>query len=219
MEFRVQRADVVTVYRAAIFPFPLEQVFQTFPEDGWIVPDWEPNDEGFRMSGPPTRGRVRFDFSVDRRMWAVRSDVMEETIEAYHLVEGRLRSSFPLPPAVEIDFVETRFRGSARTGNNPSESLARYWKRMGGSDTRPFLPISLPDLDGPLAPYGIRLAPSGLDANRRAWGEVTIAPQGGTGSSQYLFDLIYRHSEPERTLGVAHEALASITRSIESIEQ
>ncbi|TAK78089.1 MAG: hypothetical protein EPO16_04165 [Dehalococcoidia bacterium] len=215
MNLSVQRADLLTVYLATLFPLALEQLLLALPEEGWIVPSWTRTETGIQSNAPPTLGRCFFDFSTERRMWAVRGSEIAETLKARATVQRKIEQLFKFAPGVSVDFHEVKVTGVAEGKRNPTEAIAAYWASKAPGVTAP---VTLPGLEAALAPYGVRVAPAGIDPNRPAWGEISIVPHPGLGTSKYTFELLYRSRDWTYTEDVAERSMDVLTRTIEVIE-
>jgi hypothetical protein len=110
-------------------------------------------------------------------------------------------------PTWGTDYLEFRYIGWMKGKSSPVQVFASWWSgnervsRLGTS-----LADCLPTDAASMGPYGVRFAPSGLDANRPNWSELTIIPQNVAGNTRYTFYLIYSNQDRSITERVAESA-------------
>lgn len=212
---------IVERFHSVLYPFPMEQVLETLPKQGWIVPFAERDESGVKLSGAPSKGNVRLVFDLSLRTFGVRGIACEETLAEFRAVSRFVEARFGLAPEVQSFFTEFRFTGTVDAGHekmSPPEQLADWWS--GHRRSEAFAAVLSKWLPGDeLGAYGVRMATKGKDANRPEWAELTIAPSSTSGGRFYNFDLVYRSHDRERVESVATSANGLIVAAVEELER
>lgn len=214
----VLRVTLIERFDSVLYPVNLLPLLDRVPELGWVVEDRVEDDEGIRTKAPK-RGNLRLAVDQKNKTLGVDGNDIADVLAGYREIREVARELSDYSPSVDTDYVEFRYIGQAsRQGIDPTEVLARWWSGVDQLDgLGRLLGEALPsDVEG-FAPYGIRFAPSGVDANRQNWAELTLSPVNTAGRALFHFDLLYRNEESEVTEKVAETADDLIERALNQI--
>lgn len=212
------RVTLMERFDSVLYPVNLLPLLDRVPELGWVVEERIEDPEGIRTK-VPKRGNLRLLMDQASRTLGVTGNDIADVIGGYRELREAARELSDYSPSVETDYVEFRYIGQVRKeGIDPTEALARWWSGVDQiNELGRLLADSLQSDATAFAPYGIRFAPSGLDANRQNWAELTLAPVNTAGQARFHFDLLYRNEESEVTEGVAETADNLIERVLNHI--
>ena len=212
------RVTLLERFDSVLYPVNLLPLLDRVPQLGWVVEERIEDDQGIRTK-PPKRGNLRLLMDQASKTLGVAGNDVADVISGYRELRKAARELSDYSPTVETDYVELRYIGQMRKqGVDPTEVLGRWWSGVDRIDgLGRLLADSLPSNATAFAPYGIRFAPSGLDANRQNWAELTLVPVNTAGRARFHFDLLYRNEESEVTEGVAERADDLIERVLNQI--
>ena len=215
----VLRAVLIERFDAVLYPIDLVTLIDRLPGEGWVTPEPVIDEQSLRIE-PPVKGGVRLQVDQSNKTLGVWGRDLSETLDAYQQIRALSRELFEFPPAVRTDYVEFRYVGYLKGSGHPLETFERWWSAYERLDLLGrSLGNRLPTDANRLAPYGIRLAPSGLDANRPNWVELQITPLNTSGHSRYFFDLIFRNEESDVTENVVASADSIIEDAVSELER
>ena len=217
-EREVFRATLMERFDSVLYPINLFALLDRLPELGWVVEDRVDDEEGLRVK-PPKRGNLRVLIGQEHKTLGVTGNVLSEVVVGYQELLDAARELTDFSPLVTTDYVELRYVGQTKRRNvKPTEALGQWWSRTGyASDLGSRLAELLPSDSTTLAPYGLKFAPAGVDANRSNWTELTLQPVSIAGHVRFHFDLLYRHQDAAVTVGVAESADTAIDLALDEI--
>lgn len=212
------RVALIERFRSVLYPVNLLPLLDRVPELGWVVEERVEDEQGIRTKAP-RRGNLRLAIDQANKTLGVDGNDVADVLAGYRELRETARELSDYGPSVQTDYVEFRFIGQARKqGVVPTEVFAQWWSSIEQADTLGrLLGEALPSDAGGLAPYGLRFAPAGLDANRPNWTELTIGPVNTAGHARFHFDLLYRNQDSEVTEKIAEAAEVLIERALDQI--
>ena len=207
-------------FDSVLYPIEIIDLFDRLPEFGWVVSRRMDEQGTLRLRDAPSKGNVRLVIDTANKTLGVSGNDLTETLNEYRGLRSLIRELIEFPPQVVTDYVEFRYTGSISGETNPPQVFSAWWGEYDRAiNLGEFLGERLPSDAGPLSPYGIRFAPSGIDANRPNWTEFSITPSNIAGHKYYLFDLLFRHEDAalaERVAESADEILDSALARLEN---
>lgn len=216
----IWQATLVERFDCVLFPIDVAALVDRLPELGWIVPRRVETSETVTLPEIPSKGNARLRLDTGNKTIGVTSNDLTDTLTIYRELRKFVRELSDFSPEVRTDYVELRYTGWMKDQSNPVEVLTTWWSGNERVSRLGRLLASRLALEAePLAPYGLRFAPVGLDANRPNWAELTITPVNIAGNHRYSFDLIFRNEDSTVTEQVAESADFVLEQVLEELEK
>lgn len=217
-EREVFRATLMERFDSVLYPVNLFALLDRLPELGWVVEDRIEDEEGIRTKAPK-RGNLRILIDQGNKTLGVTGNDLAEVLSGYRELRDAVRELSDFSPLTTTDYAELRYVGQIkRLGTNPLEVLTEWWshaERVTQLGAR--LSELLPSGATTLVPYGVRFAPSGFDANRPNWTELSLVPVSTAGHARFNFDLLFRNEDPSVTEQVAESADEAIELALNEL--